>query len=194
MELYGSMTAYENVALGAESARIGGNPLRQLIGSRRDRFRVAADTEAAIELCGLGPVRDHRVDGLSTGWRRLTELARACAGGYRLLLLDEPSSGLDHRETESVSRILRSLVEVKHLGILLVEHDMALVMSVCANIFVLDFGVLIFTGTPQQVQADPTVRSAYLGSEEGLEEAQAREEAAEQGRCRQLDDATAGRS
>jgi ABC-type branched-subunit amino acid transport system ATPase component len=93
------------------------------------------------------------------------ELARAIAGGYRLLLLDEPSSGLDSTETVEFGRILRRLVDQKRAGILLVEHDMSLVMSVCDHLHVLDFGRLIFDGTPAETMASAAVRAAYLGSE-----------------------------
>ena len=81
------------------------------------------------------------------------------------MLLDEPSSGLDKTETLTFGRILRSLVEVHGVGILLVEHDMSLVMSVCDHIHVLDFGEPIFAGTPAQVGSSEIVRAAYLGSE-----------------------------
>jgi ABC-type branched-subunit amino acid transport system ATPase component len=169
LQLYSSMTVRENVALGAEASRIGGNPLRQIFSVRGDRQRVRDAADAAVALCGLDRVADERVDTLSTGWQRLTELARACAGDYRLILLDEPSAGLDQGETEEFARIVRRLVNEREVGILLVEHDMSLVMTVCAHIFVLDFGVLIFEGSPHEVQASPAVRSAYLGSVEGLE-------------------------
>ena len=90
----------------------------------------------------------------------------ACAAGdFRVLLLDEPSSGLDGAETERFGEILRGLVADRGLSILIVEHDMALVMSICAYIYVLDFGRPIFEGTPIEVQTSDLVRSAYLGSE-----------------------------
>jgi ABC-type branched-subunit amino acid transport system ATPase component len=182
LELYTSMTVRENVALGAEASRVGGNPLRQILGPRTDRQGIREAADAAIALCDLERVANERVDTLSTGWQRLTELARACAGNYRLLLLDEPSAGLDQRETEAFAAILRELVVQRHLGILLVEHDMSLVMAVCARIFVLDFGVLIFQGSPHEVQASATVRSAYLGSAEGLEGVEAEHAALIKGR------------
>jgi ABC-type branched-subunit amino acid transport system ATPase component len=118
-------------------------------------------------LCGLGGVADQRAGVLSTGQRRLTELARAIAGGYRVLLLDEPSSGLDPAETEAFGRILRRLVDERHVGILLVEHDMALVTTVCDDVYVIDFGCLIFAGTPADAMRSPVVRAAYLGDEPG---------------------------
>ena len=102
---------------------------------------------------------------LSTGQKRLVELARTLAGGFQLLLLDEPSSGLDEEETEMFGTILENVVAERGLGILIVEHDMALVMAVCDYLYVLDFGHLIFEGTPAEVQASELVRAAYLGSE-----------------------------
>ena len=85
------------------------------------------------------------------------------AGGYRLLLLDEPSSGLDDEETHRFGEILKDVVATRGLGILLVEHDMALVMDVCQFLYVLDFGRLIFSGTPAETRASDLVRRAYLG-------------------------------
>jgi len=169
LELYTSMTVRENVALGAEATCIGGNPLRQIRSSRPERERVREASDEAIDLCGLEAVADTPVDSLSTGQRRLVELARAAAGRYRLLLLDEPSAGLDQRETQLFADILRAIVTRHGVGILLVEHDMSLVMSVCSHIFVLDYGVLIFEGSPAEVREDVGVRSAYLGSADGLE-------------------------
>jgi ABC-type branched-subunit amino acid transport system ATPase component len=91
-------------------------------------------------------------------------MARALAGGFRMLLLDEPSSGLDEEETERFAGILETVVAERGLGILLVEHDMSLVMRVCERIFVLEFGRPIFEGTPGEVQSSPVVQAAYLGS------------------------------
>ena len=82
-----------------------------------------------------------------------------------MLLLDEPSSGLDPTETEEFGRILAGIVREEGRSVLLVEHDMALVMAICAHIYVLEFGRLIFEGTPDQVASSPVVRTAYLGSE-----------------------------
>jgi ABC-type branched-subunit amino acid transport system ATPase component len=95
----------------------------------------------------------------------MVELARVLAGPFDILLLDEPSSGLDSAETERFGEILTSAVTDRGLGILLVEHDMALVRQVCRNIYVLDFGQLVFEGTPAEMLASQVVRSAYLGSE-----------------------------
>jgi ABC-type branched-subunit amino acid transport system ATPase component len=94
------------------------------------------------------------------------ELARALAGGYELLLLDEPSSGLDPGETAEFGRILRSVVQDEGRGLLLVEHDMTLVRAVCGYTYVLDFGELIAEGPTDEVLASETVRAAYLGEGE----------------------------
>jgi ABC-type branched-subunit amino acid transport system ATPase component len=90
-------------------------------------------------------------------------LARCLAGPYRILLLDEPSSGLDRAETERFGEILREVVEARGLGILLVEHDMTLVSRVCDYLYVLDFGKPIFEGTVEEAVTSPVVQAAYLG-------------------------------
>src|SRR2546427_511668 len=97
----------------------------------------AGQTTSLHPRCGPPPPRP--AGALSTGQRRLVELARAYAGEYRLLLLDEPSSGLDRAESERLGEILRRMVDDRGIGILLVEHDMVLVMSACEHLFVLDF-------------------------------------------------------
>ena len=96
---------------------------------------------------------------------RLVELARVLAGPFNFLLLDEPSSGLDATETHGFGEILMKVVAQRDAGILLVEHDMALVRQVCSHIYILDFGSLIFEGSPSEMLASEAVRTAYLGTE-----------------------------
>jgi ABC-type branched-subunit amino acid transport system ATPase component len=86
-----------------------------------------------------------------------------------VLLLDEPSSGLDHEETGRFGEILQRVADERGVGILLVEHDMALVMRVCAEVYVLDFGRLVFQGTPAEVAASEVVRAAYLGDDQVMD-------------------------
>jgi ABC-type branched-subunit amino acid transport system ATPase component len=119
-----------------------------------------------MDLCGVSDLAQLQAGVLSTGQRRLVELARCLAGSFDVLLLDEPSSGLDHDETARFGEILVQVVAERGVGVLLVEHDMGLVMGICSNIYVLDFGRLLFQGTPPEVAASPVVRAAYLGSEE----------------------------
>jgi ABC-type branched-subunit amino acid transport system ATPase component len=168
MELFTSMTVAENVALAPEARLAGSNPFLQQFSTGRQRTRLRTATEEALAVCGIAGLADSTVEGLPTGQRRLVELARVHAGDYRMLLLDEPSSGLDPTESKHLGGIQRSLVEGRGAGILLVEHDMALAMSICDYLYVLDFGRLIFQGTPQEALDSPIVRAAYLGAE-GLE-------------------------
>jgi branched-chain amino acid transport system ATP-binding protein len=120
---------------------------------------------ALLERTGIDTLADQRADSLATGQARLVELARALATQPRLLLLDEPGSGLDSAESARFGRLLGELAE-EGLGILMVEHDMDLVMQVCTRIHVLDFGVTIAEGTPDQIRSDPHVQAAYLGAED----------------------------
>jgi ABC-type branched-subunit amino acid transport system ATPase component len=166
MELFESLTVLENVALGREGTMAGANPVKQLMASRNERREAHARAQEAIELCGLAALAGRRPAELSTGQRRLVELARVCAGEFTLLLLDEPSSGLDKAETRRFGDILRELVAARGLGILVVEHDMSLVLRICDFIYVLDFGKQIFEGTAAELAESPIVRAAYLGSED----------------------------
>ncbi|HAM03244.1 MAG TPA: ABC transporter ATP-binding protein, partial [Acidimicrobiaceae bacterium] len=155
LEVFGSLTVRENILVAAEIrrrwARDGSNPRR-----------VA---DEVIGLVGLGPVARVRCDTLPTGMARLVEVGRALATRPKVLLLDEPSSGLDDKETDDLGALLERLAE-QGTAVLLVEHDVELVMSVCARIHVLDFGRILAVGTPAEIQADPDVRAAYLGTEE----------------------------
>jgi ABC-type branched-subunit amino acid transport system ATPase component len=177
MELFTSMSVEENVGLGLEAGLVGASPVRQFLSRRGESDRIADAVDTALDACRLTALARRPVGALSTGHRRLVELARAYAGGFPLLLLDEPSSGLDDSETAHFADVIRSMVAERGTAILLVEHDMALVMRVCSDIFVLDFGELIFQGTPPEVRTSPVVRSAYLGTQAGLETAEHRAEA-----------------
>jgi len=163
MALCDRLTVAENVALGRESGLGGASVLRQLAATRSQRAGTRAAAWSAMELCGITGLAGTQAGALSTGQRRLVELARCLAGQFDVLILDEPSSGLDRSETEALGRILRRTVEDRGCGILLVEHDMSLVMDVCAYIYVLDFGRLLFAGDPPEVAASPEVQAAYLG-------------------------------
>ena len=152
LEVFGSLSVRENVLVAAE------------LGERRDEASAAVDE--LLERIGLTGVADERVESLPTGMARLVELGRALALGPRLLLLDEPSSGLDPGESEAFGDLLVELAG-DGLGILLVEHDVELVMRVCHHLFVLDFGQIIAEGTPEEVQRNGRVQEAYLGKDAG---------------------------
>jgi ABC-type branched-subunit amino acid transport system ATPase component/branched-subunit amino acid ABC-type transport system permease component len=165
MELFNSLSVRENVALGREASMAGANPVRQLLDTGQQRATVRRAVEDAIDITGIGPLADLQAGLLPVGQRRMVELARVLAGPFDLLLLDEPSSGLDGSETRRFGEILIRAVAERSIGIMLVEHDMALVRQVCQRIYVLDFGELIFEGTPEEMRASSVVRDAYLGSE-----------------------------
>ena len=163
MELYDRLTVEDNVLLGREALAAGRRLATTLYQPRALRAQLRASRDEAIELCGLSELRHRAAGSLSTGQQRLVELARAVAGGYDFLLLDEPSSGLDHSESAAFGHILTSVVAARGTGILLVEHDIALVTTVCAYAYVVDFGTLIAQGPTAEVMASSAVRTAYLG-------------------------------
>ncbi|MGW6400708.1 ABC transporter ATP-binding protein [Streptomyces sp. NPDC055134] len=165
MDLFDSLTVEQNIALGREAGLARSHPLKQLLSTPAETKAVRAATEEVLELCGLRALRHEIAGSLSTGQRRLVDLGRVLAGDFSMLLLDEPSSGLDTAETEKFGTIVTEVVAERGCGVLLVEHDMGLVMSVCDYLYVLDFGQMIFEGTPAEVRASPAVRAAYLGSE-----------------------------
>lgn len=165
MDLFDSLTVEQNIALGLEARLARGHPLKHLVSTKADRKAVRAATDEVLELCELGALRRAAAGSLSTGQRRLVDLGRVLAGGFSMLMLDEPSSGLDTAETVRFGQLVSRVVAERRCGVLLVEHDMALVMAICEYLYVLDFGELIFEGTPDEVRASDVVRAAYLGSE-----------------------------
>jgi len=165
MQLCEPLTVRENVLLGIESGQVGASVAGHLFSSRQATRAAEEAVDAALTLTGIGHLAGQQVGALSTGQRRLVELARCLAGDFDVLLLDEPSSGLDTGETAAFGEVLTTVVRERGCGILLVEHDMKLVMDVCDYIYVLDFGTLLFEGVPSEVASSPVVRSAYLGSE-----------------------------
>ena len=166
MELFDTLTAADNVRMGFEARFVGRNILRMIRQTRRASREADQSCDFAIELCGLDEVRNTTVKELSTGHRRLVEFARALASSASMLLLDEPSSGLDRIETERFGLALHRAIAERGIGILLVEHDMSLVSFVCDRVHILDFGRKIFEGTMQEARRDAQVKAAYLGDED----------------------------
>jgi ABC-type branched-subunit amino acid transport system ATPase component len=166
MELFGSLTVRENLRLAAESVHVADDPLTQLgvlRGGRKVQAEVSDIAADLLEVTGLVTAADRLAGEISTGQGRLLELARALARRPRILLLDEPSSGLDVVESAAFGQLLRRLVADRGVGILMIEHDMSLVLNICEWIHVLDFGRPLMAGTADEVRASEEVRAAYLG-------------------------------
>jgi ABC-type branched-subunit amino acid transport system ATPase component/branched-subunit amino acid ABC-type transport system permease component len=166
--LFESLTVRENVELGREGSLAGSHVLTHFVatpGQLRATRQAASD---AMDLVGITALAEREIRSLSTSEKRLVELARCLAGTFEILLLDEPSSGLDVAETQRFGEVLTRVVDERGLGVLLVEHNMALVMEVCTTVYVLDFGRLIFRGPPEAAMASDAVRAAYLGFEHAV--------------------------
>ncbi len=146
LELFSTLSAADNVRVGLEASG-----------------RATASTAVALlGRVGVGDEAASPVSSLPTGSARLVELARALSTDPKVLLLDEPCSGLDERETQALGRLLTSLA-AEGRAIVLVEHDTNLVLRVCGMVHVLDFGEVIASGTPDEVRRNPIVQEAYLG-------------------------------
>lgn len=154
LEVFGSLSVRENVL-------VAGEIWKRWSGDRA--VDLTKQTDELIERVGLAHLAGDRVDSLPTGPARLVETARALATNPRIMLMDEPGSGLSEEETGDFARLLQDLSK-GGLAILLVEHDVELVMRVCERIFVLDFGRMIAEGTPKEIQRNKAVQAAYLGT------------------------------
>jgi branched-chain amino acid transport system ATP-binding protein len=161
LEVFGSMTVRENLAFAAEARALGGRPWR-LLSTRR--YRDDAFADEVLDLLGLGPVAHVPVGRLPLGTGRVVELGRALCVQPRLLLLDEPSSGLDPGETSVMADTIASAARELNVGALLIEHDMSMVTRLCERLYVLDFGRLIAEGPAAVVLASAAVQDAYLGT------------------------------
>jgi branched-chain amino acid transport system ATP-binding protein len=171
LELFGTLTAADNVRVGLESAAKwwDRDHLPRLVPRRRAAGRAEATAERDGTGCdrllsgvGLHGLADRQSSAMPTGLARMVELARALAIRPKLLLLDEPGSGLDEAETTALGDLLSKLA-AEGMAVLLVEHDMELVMRVCDRIHVLDFGDIIASGPPDEIRRNPMVQAAYLG-------------------------------
>jgi branched-chain amino acid transport system ATP-binding protein len=164
--LFRGLSVVENVMVGATHLARAGfwSGFFGLPRSDRDERRLREEALQALSRVGVHDLADSMPETLAYGLRKRVALARALVGHPRLLLLDEPASGLSEKELPELGDLIKSLAG--EASVVVIEHRMDLVMSVCDAIFVLDFGRLIATGTPEQVQADPAVTAAYLGSEE----------------------------
>lgn len=166
IELFSDSTVRDHLLIAERVRRGTGSLWKDLLGMGRptaDEIRVC---DEMLELLGLGGLGDEPIESLSLGKGRLVEVGRALMTQPRLLMLDEPSSGLDREETAVLAQTLREVQQEQGFAILLVEHDVELVTHFTERCYVLDLGQLIAEGPTREVMADDKVREAYLGAED----------------------------
>ncbi len=167
IRLFQNMTVLENVMLGRHcrsSAGILGAVLRGP-KTRQEERDIVRHSYAILEKMGLADAVNLPAKNLPYGAQRLLEIARALATGPFLLLLDEPAAGMNPQETRDLEALIRRIRDEEQLSILLIEHDMKLVMSLCDRVTVLDYGQKIAEGTPREIRENPEVIKAYLGED-----------------------------
>ncbi len=169
--LWSSLTVREAIAVATERTVTAGDTVSALLGMpavRDSERQVEARVAELIDLLGLGAFRDKFIAELSTGSRRMVEIACLIANEPRILLLDEPSSGIAQREAEALGPVLKRVQS--HLGasILIIEHDMPLLTGVADRLIALDIGRFVTTGSADEVLSHPQVVSSYLGEREAV--------------------------
>ncbi len=166
IELFAESTVREHLLIAERTRRGDGRLWKDLLGLGRPRSEEIARCDEVLELLGLADLADEPIERLSLGKGRLVEVGRALMTDPKLLLLDEPSSGLDREETADLARTLQDVQAAQGFAILLVEHDVELVSSFTGRCYALDFGCLIASGPTAEVMASDVVRTAYFGDVE----------------------------
>jgi branched-chain amino acid transport system ATP-binding protein len=159
LELFEDLTVADNLLVACETSRWWSLPVDLF---RRRPPEIEDRINWALATVGLEDVRDRRAENLSHGQRKLVGVARALAARPKLLLLDEPAAGLDATESAALHSVLRGLLD-EGISVFLIDHDMGLVLSVCDDIYVLDFGRIVAHGDPAHIRRDPVVIASYLG-------------------------------
>jgi branched-chain amino acid transport system ATP-binding protein len=168
LELFGSLTVLENLVMAAESRAGGAGLLTDLLAlppTIEGRARAEERGRETLDALAIREYEQSLAADLPLGVSRLVELGRALCTDPKLLLLDEPSSGLRVDESRRLAETLRRLKDDDGMSILVVEHDMSFVLGLCERVTVLDFGRVLAEGRPDEIRADPLVQAAYLGDE-----------------------------
>ena len=168
LELFEDISVEENIRAGSDVRATRLSWLTDLFWP--GRHDLPSTAVAAVRAFELEAHLDETPEELPYGRRRLVGIARTVASGPSVVMFDEPAAGLDETESAELARLIRRLADERNMGVLLVEHDVGLVMSTCDRIVVIDFGVVIAAGTPTEIRDDPSVRDAYLGHADAVEE------------------------
>ena len=163
VEVFTDMSVRDHLLVAERARRGEGRLWRDLLNLSKPTPDEMARVDSILELVGIAQMADMSVNALGLGNCRLVELARALAAEPKILLADEPSSGLDLRETAEVAAVLRTVQRERGTTVLLVEHDLTMVAEVVDRAIVMDLGAMLAEGTFDEVMADPVVRQAYLG-------------------------------
>jgi branched-chain amino acid transport system ATP-binding protein len=163
VEVFTDMTVHDHLLVAARAERGEGRLWRDLLNMSAPTPGELQTVESTLELVGIAALAKTAVNALGLGNCRLVELARALAASPKILLADEPSSGLDLHETAELATVLRTIQRERGTAVLLVEHDLAMVSEVVDRTVVMDLGIMLAQGTFDEVMANPDVRHAYLG-------------------------------
>jgi branched-chain amino acid transport system ATP-binding protein len=168
-ELFASLTVREHIALGYRVRHNKSRIVRDLLTGRGLVVKKDAAEDARVdellEELNLTRIQHSAVVGLPLGTSRLVEIGRALATDPQVMLMDEPSSGLDVAESEDLANTMRKVVAEHGVSLLFVEHDVPMVLGLCDYVYVIDFGVKIAEGTPDEIRTNAAVRAAYLGED-----------------------------